>query len=91
VTDRTSGYSQEQQAIMGDSVRPISSIAHHPCQMAHPEWATSLDSDTQAATTTRARLFAEWADKPILVIGTHYAAPTAGHVKRDGAAFRFEI
>jgi glyoxylase-like metal-dependent hydrolase (beta-lactamase superfamily II) len=128
---------EEQQAIMGDSVRPIfdaglvdlvemdhsispevclrptpghtpghvsvviesegqravitGDIAHHPCQMAHPEWATSLDSDTQAATTTRAKLFAEWADQPILVIGTHYAAPTAGHVKREGAAFRFEV
>ena len=66
-------------------------ITHHPCQMAHPEWATSYDSDTQGATTTRAKLFAEWADQPILVIGTRYAAPTAGHVKRDGAAFRFEV
>jgi len=25
-----------------------------------------------------------------LVIGTHYAAPTADHIRRDGAAFRFE-
>jgi glyoxylase-like metal-dependent hydrolase (beta-lactamase superfamily II) len=128
---------EEQQTIMGDSVRPIfdaglvdlvemdhrisaevrlrptpghtpghvsvmiesegqsavitGDIAHHPCQMAHPEWATSLDSDTQAATATRVKLFAEWADQPILVIGTHYAAPTAGRVKRDGAAFRFEV
>ncbi|MGF6759332.1 MBL fold metallo-hydrolase [Paraburkholderia sp. GAS42] len=128
---------EEQQAIMGDSVRPIfdaglvdlvemdhrispevrltpspghtpghvsvmiesegqravitGDIAHHPCQMAHPEWATSLDSDIQAATATRAKLFAEWADQPILVIGTHYAAPTAGRVRRDGAAFWFEV
>ncbi|CAD6556604.1 hypothetical protein LMG27952_06149 [Paraburkholderia hiiakae] len=128
---------EEQQAIMGDSVRPIfdaglvdlvemdhrispeirlrptpghtpghvsvmiesegqravitGDIAHHPYQMAHPEWATTLDSDTQVATTTRATLFAEWADQPILVIGTHYAAPTAGHVERDGVAFRFEV
>ena len=29
-------------------------------------------------------------DKPILVIGTHYAGPTAGHVKSEGDAFRFE-
>jgi DNA replication protein DnaC len=40
---------------------------------------------------TRAQMFAEWADQPILVVGTHYPAPTAGHVKRDGAAFRFEV
>ncbi|MFL9965718.1 hypothetical protein PQR02_32795 [Paraburkholderia sediminicola] len=24
-------------------------------------------------------------------IGTHYAAPTAGHVRRDGVGFRFEV
>jgi len=66
-------------------------IAHHPCQMAHPEWATSYDSDREAATTTRKKLYAEWADQPILVIGTHYAAPTAGHVKRDGEVFRFDV
>ena len=38
----------------------------------------------------RAAMFAEWADQPILVIGTHYAGRTAGHVKTDGQAFRFD-
>jgi hypothetical protein len=33
---------------------------------------------------------AEWTDQPILAIGTHYPAPTAGHVVSDGAAYRFE-
>jgi glyoxylase-like metal-dependent hydrolase (beta-lactamase superfamily II) len=66
-------------------------MTHHPCQLAHPDWSPSFDSDPKAAAVTRARMFAEWADKPILVIGTHYAAPTAGHVKRDGAAFRLEV
>jgi glyoxylase-like metal-dependent hydrolase (beta-lactamase superfamily II) len=65
-------------------------MSHHPCQMAHPDWSPAFDSDPEAAAKTRARLFAEWADQPILVIGTHYATPTAGHVRRDGAAFRFE-
>jgi glyoxylase-like metal-dependent hydrolase (beta-lactamase superfamily II) len=65
-------------------------MTHHPCQLAHPEWSPPFDSDPKAAATTRARMFAEWADKPILVIGTHYAAPTAGHVRRDGDSFRFE-
>jgi hypothetical protein len=31
------------------------------------------------------------ADAPVLVIGTHFATPTAGHVKRDGEAFRFDV
>ncbi|HWA62547.1 MAG TPA: MBL fold metallo-hydrolase [Caulobacteraceae bacterium] len=66
-------------------------MTHHPCQMAHPEWATGFDSDAPAAAATRRRMFAEWADEPILVIGTHYAAPTAGRVRRDGDVFRFEV
>ena len=44
-----------------------------------------------AVVCTRSRLFAEWADQTILVIGTHFAAPTSGHVVRDGVAFRFAV
>ena len=91
----TAGHTPGHVSLMiqseGQSAVITGDIAHHPRQMAHPEWATSYDSDTQGATATRAKLFAEWADQPILVIGTHYAAPTVGHVKRDGAAFRFEV
>ena len=91
----TAGHTPGHVSLMiqseGQSAVITGDIADHPCQMAHPEWATSYDSDTQGATATRAKLFAEWADQPILVIGTHYAAPTVGHVKRDGAAFRFEV
>ena len=47
------------------------------------------DNDREEAALTRSRLFAEWADQNVLVIGTHFPAPTAGHVVRDGAAFRF--
>ena len=70
-------------AITGD-------ICHHPCQIAHPDWALG-DHDPQAALLTRSRLFAEWADQPILVIGTHFASPTAGHVLSDGTGFKFEV
>lgn len=65
-------------------------MTHHPCQMAHPGW-TLADIDPRTAVETRSRLFAEWADQPILVIGTHFAAPTAGHIVRDGGAFRFVV
>jgi glyoxylase-like metal-dependent hydrolase (beta-lactamase superfamily II) len=77
--------SQGQKAVItGD-------MTHHPCQMAHPHWSPSFDSDPAAANATRRRMFAEWADEPVLVIGTHYAGPTAGRVRRDGAAFRFDV
>ncbi|HEY2177924.1 MAG TPA: MBL fold metallo-hydrolase [Caulobacteraceae bacterium] len=65
-------------------------MTHHPCQLAHPDWSPPFDSDPDAAARMRASLFADWADDDILVIGTHYAAPTAGRVRRDGSAFRFD-
>jgi glyoxylase-like metal-dependent hydrolase (beta-lactamase superfamily II) len=71
-------------AITGD-------MTHHPCQLAHPGWTPQFDTDPAASVATRERLFAEWADQPTLVIGTHFPAPTAGHVVRDGAAFRFAV
>lgn len=73
----------ERAVITGD-------MAHHPCQLAHPDWSLG-DDDPTAAALTRSRLFAEWADQAILVIGTHFAAPTAGYVLRDGAAFSFAV
>ena len=77
--------SQGQRAVItGD-------MTHHPCQLAHPEWSPLFDSDPVAAAQTRARLFGEWADADLLVIGTHYAGPTAGRVRREGDVFRFEV
>lgn len=66
-------------------------IMHHPCQIGQPEWTTSFDSDRSAATATRNKLLAELADAPVLVIGTHFAYPTAGHITRAGERYRFEV
>lgn len=72
-----------QGLITGDFV-------HHPCQMAHPDWASSADFDPAAAIATRLRMFSSLAEGPTLVIGTHFAGATAGRVVRDGDAWRFE-
>jgi len=64
---------------------------HHPCQIGRPEWTPRFDTDKAASVATRKAMVKDWADKPILVIGTHFAAPTAGHIKKDGAAYRFEV
>lgn len=66
-------------------------IAHHPCQLTHPEWFCTADSDTAAAEATRRHIFSEYANCDVLVIGTHYAGPTAGHIVRDGEAFRLMV
>lgn len=74
----------EEALITGDFV-------HHPCQMARPEWAATVDYDQTASTKTRREVFGRLAGTPTLVIGTHFAGVTAGRVVRDGDAFRLEV
>jgi hypothetical protein len=59
--------------------------------MARPEWAASVDYDSTASTATRRRMFGSLAGTPVLVIGTHFAGPTAGHVVKDGDVFRLKV
>jgi glyoxylase-like metal-dependent hydrolase (beta-lactamase superfamily II) len=61
-------------------------VAHHPCQMAHLDWSSTADSDPRQSVVARRELFSRFADRPVLVIGGHY---NAGHIKRDGDAFKF--
>jgi len=61
-------------------------VAHHPCQMAHLDWSSTADSDRIQSAATRRQLFVRFADRPVLVIGGHYSA---GHIRRDGDAFKF--
>jgi glyoxylase-like metal-dependent hydrolase (beta-lactamase superfamily II) len=61
-------------------------VAHHPCQMAHLDWSSTADSDPKQSVVARRELFSRFADTPTLVIGGHYSA---GHIKRDGDAFKF--
>jgi len=77
--------SQGQEALItGD-------FCHHPCQMAMPEWAATVDYDQKQSTKTRREVFGRLAGTPTLVIGTHFAGATAGRVVRDGDAFRLEV
>ena len=61
-------------------------VAHHPCQMAHLDWSSTADSDPKQSAATRRELFSRFADTPTLVIGGHF---NAGHIKREGDAFKF--
>jgi glyoxylase-like metal-dependent hydrolase (beta-lactamase superfamily II) len=74
----------QQALITGD-------FMHHPCQIARPDWGTTADSDPDASRATRKRMLAALTDTPTLVIGTHFSAPTAGHVVRDGDAWRLAV
>ena len=77
--------SEGQQAVItGD-------LMHHPIQCAEPDQAVNFDTDAEQARLTRRHFLACCAKDRPLVLGTHFAHPTAGHVVVDGAAWRFDV
>jgi glyoxylase-like metal-dependent hydrolase (beta-lactamase superfamily II) len=90
-TGHTPGHVSVVIESMGETAIITGDMMHHPCQIGHPDWSPEFDSDKDAARVTRHAMVKDWADQPILIIGTHFAAPTAGHIRRDGANYRFEV
>jgi glyoxylase-like metal-dependent hydrolase (beta-lactamase superfamily II) len=86
----TPGHSPGHMSILirseGEEALLTGDVAHHPCQMAHLDWSSTADSDPAQSPNARRDLFSRFADTPTLVIGGHF---NAGHIKRDGDAFKF--
>jgi glyoxylase-like metal-dependent hydrolase (beta-lactamase superfamily II) len=72
----------------GQSAVITGDVAHHPCQLAHPDWASTSDFDPDLARTSRMRLVERFADSDTLIIGSHYSDPVAGRIQRASTSFR---
>ena len=55
-------------------------MAHHPIQIADPAICSNFDSDQLQSAITRQQFVADHADRDILVLGTHFVAPSAGYI-----------
>jgi glyoxylase-like metal-dependent hydrolase (beta-lactamase superfamily II) len=73
-----------QAVITGD-------LMHHPIQCSEPDCIVNFDSDAEQARRTRRLFLACCAQDRSLVLGTHFAHPTAGHVVPFGEAWRFDV
>jgi glyoxylase-like metal-dependent hydrolase (beta-lactamase superfamily II) len=87
----TPGHVSLRIAAGGEEALISGDFMHHPCQIAHPDWSSTADSDPAAARQTRELMLTRLADTPILVIGTHFAGRTAGHIVSDGSVFRLAV
>lgn len=87
----TPGHSPGHMSILircdGEEALLTGDVAHNPCQMAHLDWSSTADSDPVQSIAARRELFGRFAETPTLVIGGHFAA---GHLRRDGDAFRLD-
>lgn len=63
----------ERALITGD-------FMHHAVQVAAPDWCSRFDTDQAWGERTRREFLAEYADTDLLVIGTHFGGPGAGHI-----------
>ncbi len=73
----------EEAVITGDMI-------HHPCQIHEPHWSSDADSSQDQARTTRMDFISKYVDRPVLIIGTHFAGPTAGKIVTDGDTYRLD-
>ncbi len=85
----TPGHVSVRIASQGEQAVITGDLMHHPCQIARPQWNSVADVDPQQACVTRHAFIKQRAERGELVIGTHFAAPVAGHIVRDGEGFRF--
>ena len=72
----------ERGVITGD-------LMHHPIQCALPSRPARFDMDTAAGQKTRTGFVDKYKDSGVLVIGAHFADPTAGWIRtaEDGTRF----
>jgi len=84
----TPGHVSIHIASKGEEAIITGDMIHHPCQIKHPDWSSTADDDAMLATQTRSRFITRYADRPVLIIGTHFAGPTAGHIVADGDTYR---
>ena len=73
----------ERAVITGD-------VMYHPIQCAHPEWASVADTDPELARNTRRAFCENYADRPVIVFGTHFPTPSAGRIVSAGDTWHFE-
>jgi len=77
--------SQGQHALItGDSF-------HHPCQIEKVQWSSSADYDQAASKQTRESLLTKYGDSNVLIIGTHFATPTAGYLQKKGSTYVLDV
>lgn len=78
-------HSQGQDAVIAGD------LLHTVLQLAYPDWSTRFCADPAQSRATRRAFLERVADTDTLVVPAHFPAPTAGWVRRAGAAYDFRF
>jgi hypothetical protein len=63
-------------------------LMHHPIQLAVPATHGNFDMDKEQGARTRCEFIDRFANRPTLIIGSHFAGPTSGRIVSDGDAWK---
>ncbi len=85
----TPGHHSVRISSRGKEAVITGDLMHHPIQCQYPEWDDGFDSDGAMAKKTRRAFCEKYADKDVLVFGTHFATPSCGRIVSHGDSFRF--
>ncbi len=72
----------------GDDAVITGDMIHHPWQVAEPYRTSRACSNPEQAIQTRTEFVQKYADTETLILGTHFAPPTALHIVSQGDALR---
>ena len=75
----------------GESAFVTGDMMHHPCQLARPDWRSPFDFDGDKAQHTRENFLRDYVASSTLIIGSHFATPSAGYVVTDGDTYKLDI
>ena len=89
----TPGHSPSHVSVLIESAGARALITgdatHHPVQWAEPDWGMAGDHDGAQGAASRRSMIDAFGGDGTLVLGTHYATPTAGRVERRGDGWIF--
>jgi glyoxylase-like metal-dependent hydrolase (beta-lactamase superfamily II) len=86
----TPGHVSIHIASRGEEAIITGDMIHHPCQIAHTDWSSTADWDQDMSRDTREAFLNRYTDRGVLIIGTHFAEPSAGRIVTDGDTYRLD-
>ena len=88
----TAGHVSIHVASRGQEAVITGDLMHHPIQCAEPERPGNFDALQDLAIQTRLDFMSRYEEGPVMVIGSHFCDPTAGHIRKDGErSWRFAV
>ncbi|MFF9002278.1 MBL fold metallo-hydrolase [Streptomyces achromogenes] len=84
----TPGHLAVELTSRGQKALITGDCVHHPVQLAHPAIGACVDIDPERSEATRRSLLGTLAGTGTLLLGTHFAPPTAGRVVTHEDAYR---